>query len=354
MDIAGLKKEKNFWIAQAIGWAIFIVSNFVVQFGVGMPLSLVIANSGIAAFSGFGVTSIYRFLIKGNNWSSWSILQILVFVFFASFVLSVVWLVSTGLLFQLIMPQYQLSYREVLANMATGGSLFLIWNSIYFFFQYFSKFHLAEIEKWKLAAEMKEAQLGTLKAQINPHFVFNTLNNIKALILEDPTKARQVITDFSELFRYALLHSRQELSSLRDEIKIIEQYLDILSIQYEDRLRYQIQVDDKLLEEQIPPMILQLLVENAVKHGIAHAKEGGELVVEVKKMEKIFIIAVKNTGNLNSKASIESKLGTGLKNIRERLQLIYGTTASLELFEKAPYVIARLILPFHSPQKTVR
>ena len=141
MNIAAFKNNKSFWMAQLLGWAIFGLSNFTIQSLIGMPFILVMLNSLNATLAGFLITTLYRYAIRGIKWSGWRLFPLLLFIFFSSLVLAITWLVLTGLLFEWIIPQFQLSKNEILANLATGGLLFLVWNFIYFFFQYFVKFH---------------------------------------------------------------------------------------------------------------------------------------------------------------------------------------------------------------------
>lgn len=336
---------KNFFIAQAIGWGIFGGSNFIFQSLLGMPLSLVVANSGFSALSGILVSTVYRYLIRRWNWQSWKLWKLLVFISAASFVLSIAWMVVTSLLFQTMSPEFQISGNQILGNLITAGLLFLIWNLIYFFFKYFMKFQQSEVEKWRLAAEVKEAQLGTLRSQIRPHFVFNTLNNIKALVLEDPQRSREMLINFSELLRYSLQHDEREMVPLENEIDITRQYLELMSIQYEDRMKWEIDVEPDAFSCVLPPMLLHLLVENAVKHGIAPSAKEGEVMVKAKKHGTYLHLEVRNTGSLKTHSDVEGRLGTGLKNIRERLAIFYGEKAKFELIENPPFVVAQLNIP---------
>ncbi len=340
------RKASDFWIAQAIGWAIFSFTNITVQSLVGTPMELAGINTLFATSTGILVTTLYHYSIKQVAWQKWSLGWLLVYIGGSSLALAVIWLLATALLFKLCAPQYHISFNEILANLVNGGLLFLIWNLIYFFFKYFMKYREAEIEKWKLAAEMKEAQLGTLRAQIKPHFVFNALNNIKALILEDKEKAREMLMNFSELFRYSLLHADKKEVPVEEELLVIKQFLELLSIQYEDRLNYSIEVAPGLMDKKIPPMALQLLVENAVKHGIGPNPKGGEVHIDLYQSEVgYFCVEVKNTGHLKVKEKLENHLGKGLKNIKERLHLLYGPRANFSLLEKPPYVSALITIP---------
>ena len=216
---------------------------------------------------------------------------------------------------------------------------------IYFSIQFFNNWNKAEVEKWKLAAEIKDAQLGSLKSQINPHFVFNTINNIRALILEDKEKARDMLLNFSDLFRYALKNTDQSKVTLQDELEIVNQYLELLSIQFENKLKYKIDVDSGLENMTVPPMMLQLLVENAIKHGISQFKEGGSILIDIDQGNGFLNIHVKNTGSLSKSAKLGDKLGIGLENIRKRLDLIYNGKANLKMDEIDNFVVASIKIP---------
>ncbi len=336
--------HKNFWIAQGIGWAIFAVVNITLQSILGLPTLLVLKNALYSVGAGIIVTTGYRYLIRNIDWPRQKLVPLILLILLFSFVLSVSWVITISLLFYLDYQRF-LSPNDVVGNLINGSLVFLIWNLIYFFFQYFSKFQLAEVEKWQLKAEVKEAQLGSLKTQIRPHFMFNTLNNILALILEDKHKARAMLINFSELLRYSLQMSDASLVSLEEEIDMSKRYLQLLSIQYEDRLKYEIQMDKELSDTPIPPMMIQFLVENGVKHGIDQLPDGGHLFIDVRQESKKIILEVSNSGHLNGELKGNSSLGIGLKNIKERLNLIYKGKAKFNIRESNNLVIATIKIP---------
>jgi LytS/YehU family sensor histidine kinase len=244
-----------------------------------------------------------------------------------------------------VFGQNPLSLAAFLGNMFTFTLIILAWNLIYFSIHYFNNWNQAEIEKWKLAAEMKDAQLGSLKSQIKPHFVFNAINNIRSLILEDKERAREMLLHFSDLFRYALKNSDHSKVALEEELEIVTQYLELMSIQYEDKLEYTISVDEGLDEFQMPPMMLQLLVENAIKHGISQFSEGGSINVEVKQDKDNLLIKVRNSGRIETKAILGEQLGVGLDNIKKRLELIYNGKAAMQMQEIENNVVASIKIP---------
>lgn len=194
----------------------------------------------------------------------------------------------------------------------------------------------------KLVANLKEVQLNTLKEQLNPHFMFNSLNNIRGLMLEDVNKARKILTSLSEVLRYSLNQNNTDVILLEEELEMVEKYIDISKIQFEKRLTFELNVDQESLGIQIPPMIIQVLVENAIKHGISNLKKGGKITVTTTIENKELSIIVVNSGILSvSKKSTK----IGLKNITKRLELLYNNKATFSLKELNKEVVATIKIP---------
>lgn len=241
--------------------------------------------------------------------------------------------------------EIKLSVPHFLSNFFIFFVLLLNWNVIYLLIHYSNHWHHAEVEKWRMANEIKDAQLGALKSQINPHFVFNTINNIRSLILEDKEKARDMLLHFSELFRYALNYSEHVTVSLAQELAIVRQYLALASLQYEEKLQFYIKADASLQQHQVPLMMLQLLVENAIKHGISQHQDGGKVWIAVNKRESSLYISVSNTGSLTKSSTLSRKIGIGLDNIKKRLHLIYDGQADFQIAEEKDIVLASIKIP---------
>ncbi len=337
--------NRNFWIAQIIGWSIMGGSTLLVQVMAGLPMEFLLANSLTPTIVGFLLTSIYRTFIRKLDWRNWNLIKTLSFLLGSTLILTAGFMVSVFIVIRLVYGLHGLSITSFLSNMFIFTLIILTWNLIYFSIHYFNNWNQAEIEKWKLVAEMKDAQLGSLKSQIKPHFVFNTINNIRSLILEDKEKAREMLLNFSDLFRYALKNTDQSKVELKEELEIVHQYLELLSIQYEDKLQYQIKVDESLNAFPLPPMMLQLLVENAVKHGISQFKEGGSILIDIDQEEGVLQIKVQNTGNLSTSSNLGDQLGVGLENIRKRLELIYNGMASMQMSEIENNIVATIKIP---------
>jgi hypothetical protein len=191
--------------------------------------------------------------------------------------------------------------------------------------------HHHQLMQNELRGVTARAQMQALQAQINPHFLFNTLNVLASLIHSNPAKAEQVTQELADIFRYALESTRVEWVTLDDELRFLESYLEIEKTRFEERLTSLIEVDDAIRSMKIPPMILQPLVENAVKHGIAPKIEGGHVRILGRLREDQLELVVEDTGDSENSASRHRGAGVGLKNIRERLQHVYGEAGVLRL-----------------------
>ena len=181
----------------------------------------------------------------------------------------------------------------------------------------------------RLELALREAELRALEAQINPHFLFNCLNSIRGLVVEDPPKAQDMITRFATLLRYNLNHDSRHTVPLSAEAEVVADYLALEKVRFEDRLRLQVTIDPAAASLQVPPMILQSLVENALKHGIGRLQQGGEVQIRAASRNGTLVLEVENTGELTDSRPGDKQVG--LNNIRERLRLLYGDRASLAL-----------------------
>jgi hypothetical protein len=196
---------------------------------------------------------------------------------------------------------------------------------------------------------LRDAELRGLEAQINPHFLFNSLNSIRGLVLENPPLAQELITRLANILRYNLHRDAGHTAPLESELEAAADYLALESARYEDRLRVQFAIDPATRPMAVPRMLLQMLVENAVKHGIAPLPAGGELLVrcalENGKEGGTLVLQVENSGQLAEEKTERPRLG--LNNIRERLRILYAGHAGLELANGRGRVIATVRIPAH-------
>lgn len=231
-----------------------------------------------------------------------------------------------------------------LSNATFFAAMFFMWFFVVFVFKGYYYIKNITLKQLELEHNLKESQLNILKGQINPHFMFNSLNNIRGLMLEDVGKSRDMLTKLSEMLRYSLIKNDVDSIPLEEELEMIQNYIALAKIQFEDRLEFIHQVEPEALTMPIPPMIIQLLVENAAKHGIANLKEGGKITLIINTDDKNLSITVKNTGKLK----IDGKsTQLGLKNIKKRLKLLYGYFASFSLNEIDNEVVASIKIPIN-------
>ena len=223
-----------------------------------------------------------------------------------------------------------------------------LWFALVLAFVYFDHGRGVEQQRAQVASAMQEAQLAALRGQVNPHFLFNSFNVLRALIRTAPDKAGAAVDQIADILRYSLRTPCPELLPLKEELAVVDQYLELEQMRFGARLRIEREVQPGLGLFPVPPLVVQGLVENAVKHGPTAAKAGGLVRYQVAPQGDGIIITVANTGKL---ARESSSTGIGVANIRERLQLIYGGTATFELREEpGPCVVATLVLP-HPPRK---
>jgi hypothetical protein len=226
--------------------------------------------------------------------------------------------------------------------------LFVGWAGLYLGIAYFRGYHRAEQARLELAAAVKEAELRVLKSQINPHFLFNSLNTLRALIHQDPERARDAVTLLADILRAALTINTHPTITLRQELETLRSYLALEQLRYEERLRIHWSIDPDTLDCRLPPSVLQTLVENALKHGIAARIGGGDLTIESKLHGEILRLTVLNPGRLGQTTAQSTHIG--LENSRSRLRHLCGEAASLALEQREPDLVAAVLsLPATQP-----
>lgn len=231
--------------------------------------------------------------------------------------------------------------NQAIPSFITGIRLMSIWVLAYYGYHFAQREIKAVRENARLSIIAKDAEFNNLSAQLNPHFFFNSLNSIKGLVLEDPTKARRAIDLLSDLMRTSLYGRGANLISVKDEMELIKDYLELEKMRFEKRLQTKIEIDDNILSKLILPFSIQVLVENAIKHGIAERKEGGEICIKIKENNGFLQATIRNPGKLTT-SPIK---GLGLKNLRERLHLQFSEKASFDIIQQQDTVLATLIVP---------
>jgi two-component sensor histidine kinase len=218
-----------------------------------------------------------------------------------------------------------------------------LWLLLYMVWHYLERNRKDELDKLNLEKTVKELELNTIKSHINPHFIFNSLNSIRALVDENPQRARTAITELSNILRSSMQVEKMETVPLRKELDIVKDYLALEHMRFEERLRIEMDIDEDTLEQPVPPMMLQTLVENAIKHGISKKIKGGVVRVISRFTDNHFELIVQNTGMLDEVMVSE---GFGLKSTRDRLNFLYHGKADFQIKKfNGSEVQAKIIMP---------
>ena len=342
--------SRLYWKLHTSGWLIHGLVVFVslAAFNiVGASIAKIAAMSLFGAIQLFVLTHLLRVVAKRRGWLQLGYGKLIALLFASTLLLATFSQLSASVVAIWVLniysfEDYNLFYLAL--NTFQVEVWIVLWTLIYLCVLYFRNYKSEEIERWRLHAAVKDAELIALKAQITPHFIFNCLNNIRALVLEDSERARDAITRLSELLRYSIRFNQCEKVSIAQELEIVRDYLSLESIQMEDRLRYQLDAPQETLDALIPPMTIQLLVENAIKHGISTLPDGGDIRIQTKIEGTRLSIEVLNTGQLKEKSS--ESTGVGLQNAKDRLRLLFGANASLTLQNDPDnQVSARIAIP---------
>lgn len=202
----------------------------------------------------------------------------------------------------------------------------------------------AESRAYELQLSARESELRALKAQVDPHFLFNSLNAIAALTVPEPKRARSMCLSLASFLRDSLRHAATRAIPLREEIALVEKYLSIERQRFSERLVTEIDVDEAAADQPVPPLLIQPLVENAIKHGIAHVLDGGTVAVRVTRSSTSVAITVVNPADADRPRRTPGA-GIGLANVGRRLQAVYGDAASFETRNEGDRFVARVELP---------
>lgn len=219
----------------------------------------------------------------------------------------------------------------------------LVWNLIYFIYHYVERFRNQQIEALRYETLIRDLQLQTIKSHINPHFIFNSLNSIRALVDENPVRARKAITELSNILRSSMQTEKAETVPFENELSIVKDYLALEQMRFEERLKVKFDIDEDTLAQPVPPMMLQTLAENAIKHGISKNVQGGEVKVISRFAGDHHELIVQNTGQLNGSYNHD---GFGIASTQDRLKILFGDKATFQLKNVEPNLVeAKVELP---------
>jgi hypothetical protein len=333
---------------QVLGWSAFAFVNIL----------FATLSSGVSAVQlwAFVVLALFflvsthflRYIVKTYSWFKLGISQLILQSLVAILALSVVnWLgqILINVIFGTLNPSADFKILVILVNLFVAFLFYAIWFLLYFLFHFLDNYNTG----LKYEAKINEIRLNHLKSQLNPHFIFNALNSVRALVDEDPSKAKTAITLISNMLRFSLMMDKKQTIDFADELNTVRDYLELETIRFEERLKVSYQIEQAAYSYKIPPMMLQTIVENAIKHGISNLVKGG--IIEIKcrgGISEELYIQVINSGQLNAIPNLKPQGdgGHGLSNTVQRLKLMYGDQASFRIFNSGiEFVIAEIKIP---------
>ena len=343
-----------FFLAQIFGWGIYALINFLF-YRIGNDVTNEVTYFYILWFlMSVIISGLNRIVIKRYAITQISLLKQTIYIFVSAFIQSLIFffiLREIGLLLNVILENNVHAAFLDFSGVANFFVIFLVWNLAYLGIEYVFNYKKAEITELKLDAANKEVELNILKSQLNPHFLFNALNSIRALIDENPMKSREAITKLSNILRNILAAQKNREITFDEEIGIVKDYLSLEKIRYEERLDFNFDIDEKTLRFQIPPLMVQTLVENCIKHGIAKLPKGGKINIYSRLSGPLFFISITNTGKISTSDIVGN--GIGIKNTLDRLELLYGNNAHFSLVQNTPDTVkAEIIIKMEEDGKT--
>lgn len=326
----------RYWLCQLAGWSTLVVLTYFIALTFGKADRSFFISLSCTSIIGVMVTHVMRYHIR--------YLQLLkkriVFQIIGFLLIALLYSILLGCIIELV-DYYVLHYKPgSLQKLSLGERMFLssfnclwilmIWIFVYYTYHYVQRNQSQQLDTFRLETLVKSLQLKTIKSHINPHFIFNALNSIRALVDENPARARQAITELSNILRSSLATDQQETVLLKDELEIVEDYLALEQMRFEERLQIELDIDFDTNYQHVPPMMLQTMVENAIKHGISKQLAGGFILIKTAFTNDFFEMIVENSGQFNEEKANDNH-GFGLKSTKERLALIYGDKASFEI-----------------------
>ncbi len=332
-----------YWKCQIGGWTAMTLWSL----GISTALGTLTLEGFLAIVwvSGLGLlgTHLFRPIMRRGEWTRLPPARLIPRVALGIFVIGT----SMGILsIPFILPRIPdgaSPFQFIISN--TVGSWFTIlgWMLLYFSYHFRTQTREARQKEWELRVAMRENELRTLRAQLNPHFLFNSLNNLRGLISECPERAQDAVTHLAALLRYTLHLSQSPTVTLEQELDGVRNYLALEKIRFEERLRDEVEVDPNLLDQAVPPMLLQNLLENALKHGIARRRDGGVVSLRITEADGRVMVRVTNPGRL---VEHDGRERVGLTNAREQLRLLFDEDAHLELRQETEgTVVCHVELP---------
>jgi sensor histidine kinase YesM len=353
MTLEQLRRSRNalFWTLHAAGWGAYAISQY---FGALLQTEPVAYHEviAIAAVSGFVLSAPLRYIYR-RLWGH-PLRTLVVGVLASCYATALALRVIINLAYKaLVEPTWQFkTIFEVLTGSLTMTYLLLCWSALYFGIKYYESLQQQREAALKATSLAQEAQLKMLRYQLNPHFLFNTLNAISTLILDNQNRiANHAVSRLSEFLRYSLDQDPMKKVTLRKEMEALDLYLNTERLRFGERLRLEYAIEESALEALLPSLLLQPLIENSVKYAISPRESGGMIRIEGRTRAGMLELAVIDDGpGLREGAASSDGRGVGLRNTRERLAVLYGQQHRFAVLNSNPGLRIDMAVPLETVQ----
>lgn len=341
--------NKTLMLYYGVFWVVMGTANILIQtlwYGNELTISILSSISFFVLYPVLGASIWY--IIKYNSLDETEISWVVLYHLIGATILNAIWIYLGFILIKMVNEEsLALLYKTLPTKIFMGYVMY----TIYVIFFYAINYYQSLKEKIKKEAELKalirEAELSALKSQINPHFLFNSLNSIASLTVSDPEKAQEMVITLSTFMRYSLQHDQDEVVSLKDELENIKLYLSIEKVRFGKKLNPVFEIEEGCHDCQIPNMILQPLFENAIKYGVYEATGPVSIKTTCESKSNYILISIENDYEADSVKNRGE--GIGLRNIKQRLELIYGTADLLRITDNNSCFKVELSLPKTEP-----
>jgi two-component system, LytTR family, sensor kinase len=365
LTLERLRANRNllFWTLHAAGWSAYAITQFFGALLAEKPQNYQIVIA-LASLSGFVLTMPLRYIYR-RLWGR-SPLAILTGVFASCYIVALAFRAVINVAYREFVStdwQFKTMY-EVFGGALSATYLILCWSALYFGFKYWESLQQQREAMLRAAALAQEAQLKMLRYQLNPHFLFNTLNAISTLILDNQNRiANHAVTRLAEFLRYTLDQDPMKKVTLGQELEALELYLNTERLRFGSRLRLEYAIEEPALSALVPSLLLQPLIENAVKYAISPREDGGCIRIEGRTRGAVLEISVLDDGpGLSDTNTLIEGRGVGLRNTRERLAVLYGEHHRFVALNSRPGLRIEMAFPLEreppsstdSSRKTVR
>ncbi len=339
-----VNKARSYWLMQIGGWTLYAAVQIVAAIASAGTISTQrVIFLTYEAFFCFLLTHLFRTYMNNNRWLSWGMPRLIPRVLLAVWLLGVVMYflrIPVSIPLGLFSQSVVFDPHNIFGLSLVYAFFFFLWSVFYFIYNYFERYN----KSLKMEASIKQIELSNLKSQLNPHFIFNALNSIRALVDENPEKSKLAINQLASILRNSLVTEKKGLTKFGDELKVVRDYLGLESIRFEERLRIELEIDPNSRNFLVPPLMIQTLVENGVKHGISKLTEGGLIQLKTKVEKGKLNINIRNSGQYHINSN--KRRGLGLVNTAQRLKLLYGNEAHFAISnENDNFVLTEITIP---------